>query len=236
MIWRNEPQVLPDNEKYQKMSPKEAATAFFEACTKEDWNEFLKFWPTTAVDERLKSGFGGLEIIGIGEPFKSGGYGGWFVPYEIKPRQIEISMRLSNANPAGRFVITGQCDNKLQNCEDANWLKEPEILPDNASYAKMSPEEVVKAYFNALSSLNWDEQRKFISGTNVDEEKRKCEAAAKAGIDIQKQLPTVEVVKSFWSAEQSAYFVTCRVSMVIKHNLAIRNDNPAKRWVVDGGI
>lgn len=243
MVWYGQPQVLPDNEKYVKMSPKEAATAFFDACAKEDWNEFLKFWSATSVDEKLKSSLGGLEIISIGEPFQSKGYAsngsGWFVPYEIKFRPTEINMRLSNANPAGRFVITGQCDSNLHNCEEANWTKEPEILTDNAAYAKMLPEEAVKAYYNALSSLNWDEMRKFMPGDDIDKMKRECDAAEKYGIkkiDLQKQLPTVEVIKSFWSAEQSAYFVTCRESRIKKFNLAIRNDNPAKRWVIDGGL
>jgi len=30
--------------------------------------------------------------------------------------------------------------------------------------------------------------------------------------------------------------VKCHVVMVKKWNLAIRNDNPARRWQVDGGI
>lgn len=110
MIWRKEPQELPDNERYQRMTPKEVATAFFQACAKEDWDEFLKFWPATAVSERMKSLLGGLEIISIGEPFKSGGYGGWFVPYEVKFKNGEIkkmNLALRNDNPAKRFVFDG---------------------------------------------------------------------------------------------------------------------------------
>jgi hypothetical protein len=60
--------------------------------------------------------------------------------------------------------------------------------------------------------------------------------AAKFGMDVQKKIPIVEVGESSWSAEQSAYFVKCRESSVKKFNLAVRNDNPAKRWVVDGGL
>ena len=33
--WFKEPERLPDNEKYEKMTPKEAAQAFFEACERE---------------------------------------------------------------------------------------------------------------------------------------------------------------------------------------------------------
>jgi outer membrane lipoprotein-sorting protein len=236
MTWYEEPKVLPDNEKYQNMIPKEAAQSFFEACAREDWNEALKFWSSTAVDERIKSYLGGLEIVSLGEPFQSKGYGGWFVPYEIKLRPREMNIRLSKANSAGRFVLTGQCDDKMQNWDDFNWEKPPHILPDNAKYAQMSPEEVVKEYNNALLTMNWSELEKFIPASDVSKIKTEFEAAKQYGVDFQKNIPTIEVIKGTWSQDQSSYIVTCRATHVRKFNLAIRNDNPAKRWIVDGGI
>jgi outer membrane lipoprotein-sorting protein len=241
MIWFGEPQILPDNEKYVKMSPKEVAVAFFSACAKEDWNEFLKFWSATAVDERLKSYLGGLEIISIGEPFKSGGYGGWFVPYEIKlpPMASEFHLRLSNANSAKRFVITGMCDSKLQPIHEMKWLNEPEVLADNDAYAKMSPAEVVKAFNSAFSRQDCNEMRKFLPDSFVEGLRHDFEEWEKRG-EVKEGQSFCEVTgEAFWSAEHSAYFVKCRQSgevQVKKMNLAIRNDNPAKRWVVDGGL
>ena len=41
--WSQEPQKLPDNEKYASMTAEQAARAFFEACAREDWNEAGKF-------------------------------------------------------------------------------------------------------------------------------------------------------------------------------------------------
>lgn len=236
VIWSQEPQVLPDNEKYVNMTPKQTAEAFFKTCADENWGEFLKFWPMSAVDDNLKSYLGGLEIISIGEPFKSGLYGGWFVPYEIKLRPQEINVRLSNANPAKRFVITGEYDSKLQLTEEIKWSNEPEVLADNDTYAKMSPQEVLKKYYDMVSRLDFNEMRKFVPDSYVKKFKSECEMAAKFGVDVQKQLPVVEVGESSWSAEQSAYFVKCRQLSVKKFNLAVRNDNPAKRWVVDGGL
>ncbi|UCG57848.1 MAG: hypothetical protein JSU70_23655, partial [Phycisphaerales bacterium] len=74
------------------------------------WDEFLKFWSASAVDERIKNHLGGLEIISIGEPFKSGRYPGWFIPYEIKlssggVRKHNLAVR--NDNPAKRYVVDG---------------------------------------------------------------------------------------------------------------------------------
>jgi hypothetical protein len=110
MVWDKEPEILPDNEKYQQMEPKEVAQAFFQACADEDWDEFLKFWITSEVDQRIRDYLGGLEIISIGEPFKSGGYSGWFIPYEIKLKSGHIkkhNLAIRNDNPAQRYVFDG---------------------------------------------------------------------------------------------------------------------------------
>ncbi|MHC4426330.1 MAG: hypothetical protein ACYSYV_09555, partial [Planctomycetota bacterium] len=110
IIWHEQPRKLADNEKYEQMGPKETAQAFFEACADENWDEFLKFWGASAVDQRIKDYLGGVEIISIGEPFKSGRYIGWFVPYEIELRSGRIkkfNLAVRNDNPAKRYVVDG---------------------------------------------------------------------------------------------------------------------------------
>ena len=50
VVTYKEPERLSDNAKYEKMTPDQAARAFFDACEKKDWNEVQKFlWP---CDER----------------------------------------------------------------------------------------------------------------------------------------------------------------------------------------
>jgi outer membrane lipoprotein-sorting protein len=110
VIWYGQPRELADNEKYQQMGPKETARAFFEACADENWDEFLKFWSASAVDQRIKDYLGGLEIVSIGEPFRSGRYPGWFVPYEIRFRNghtKQMNLAVRNDNPAKRYVVDG---------------------------------------------------------------------------------------------------------------------------------
>ncbi|MFH1370532.1 MAG: hypothetical protein ABII09_04520 [Planctomycetota bacterium] len=108
VIWFEEPK--DEGEKYRQMTPKEAAEAFFKACSEENWDEFLKFWPMSAVDEKLKGYLGGLQVISLGEPFKSGMYGGWFIPYEIKLKDGTVrkhNLAVRNDNPAKRYVFDG---------------------------------------------------------------------------------------------------------------------------------
>ncbi|UCC31321.1 MAG: zf-HC2 domain-containing protein [Phycisphaerales bacterium] len=110
VIWYKQPEVLPDNEKYVRMSPDEAARAFFQACADMDWDEVLKFWARSEVHQGMKLYFGRLEIVSIGEPFQSGQYRGWFVPYEIKlwwGGTKKHNLALRNDNPAGRYIVDG---------------------------------------------------------------------------------------------------------------------------------
>ena len=110
--WRKEykePQRLPDNEKYEKMTPKEAARVFFEACAKEDWNEVQKFVPED-LDDGFKKQWGGLKLVAIGKPFKAKTYFGWYIPYEVKfkhggGKTMNLCMR--NDNPGRRYVVGG---------------------------------------------------------------------------------------------------------------------------------
>jgi hypothetical protein len=222
------PQKLPDNEKYASMTAEGAARAFFDACAREDWNEVGKFM--SPITDQLKEYLGGVEVVSLGQAFTSKAYPGRLVPYEIKLRPImTFHLRLANTNSAKRYVITGVYDSKLKLQQEMNWSNEPEVLANNDAYAKMSPTEVAKAYLDARSKLDWAEMRKFAPDSDVDKAKRQVKEA--------KERPVLEAGEAFWSAEQSAYFVKCGVVAPIKkHNLAVRKDNPAARWQVDGGI
>jgi len=110
VIWFEQPKELADNKKYEQMGPRETAQAFFDACADENWDEFLKFWTASAVDQRIKDYLGGLEVISLGEPFKSGQYPGWFVPYEIKLKSGGVkkhNLAVRNDNPAQRYIVDG---------------------------------------------------------------------------------------------------------------------------------
>lgn len=108
VVFSEQPKELPDNEKYAQMTPDEAARAFFEACSREDWEECGKFG--LPVTEQVKKILGGLTIDKIGEPFQSQDYPGWFVPYEIKFRTGQVhkhNLAVRNDNPAKRFIVDG---------------------------------------------------------------------------------------------------------------------------------
>jgi hypothetical protein len=107
--WVKDPERLPDNAKYEKMTPLEAARAFFAACAKEDWNEAQKF-ETMPFDNTLREYLRGLQIMSLGQPFQSKSYPGWIIPYEIKFNGGHVkkhNLFLRKDNPAMRYVVDG---------------------------------------------------------------------------------------------------------------------------------
>jgi hypothetical protein len=110
MNWVREPEILPNNEFYENMTPGNVARTFFEACAEKDWDEVSKFWTTSSFPKQMKKYLGGIEIISLGEPFKSGRYPGWFVPYEIKLKNGHIkkhNLAIRNDNKAKRYMVDG---------------------------------------------------------------------------------------------------------------------------------
>jgi|GEM_PF-591474 len=228
------PQKLPDNERYAAMTSEQAAKAFLEACGKEDWNEVGKF--LSPLSSQTKKNMGGLEIISLGKPFTSQDYAGDFVPYEIKLRPVIINVRVANTNAAKRFVLTGNYDEKFNLLEDMKLSAEPEVLTNNGDYAKLSPTEAVQAYFNAQAKLDWVEMSKFTSKYNVETLQHDAEVIQKQGFDVKNVIPVVKVIEAVKTPDQSGYFVKCIKTSIKKQNLALRKDNPAERWQVDGGF
>jgi hypothetical protein len=229
-----EPQKLPDNDTYASMTPEQAARAFFEACGRQDWAEAGKFM--SPLNDQMKAYLGGAQIISLGQAFTSQTYGGRFVPYEVKLPAQQFNVGVANTNAAKRFVLTGMYGPQFNLEQDLKWSGEPEILTNNDAYAKLSPKEVVQAYFDAQAKLDWVEMRKFTSQHDVDETKSQVQSVQKMGLDVQKVMPTFQVGEAVQSPDQSAWFVKCTMSQTKKHNLALRKDNAAGRWQVDGGL
>lgn len=230
--------ILPDNERYAAMGPKEMATAFFQACAEENWDEALKFMTTSRVDERFKSAYGGLTIVSIGEPFQSEAMSDlqWIVPYEIKFCPAEQLTLVSNNNAAGRHVIMGWYNSDLQPSQTLEWNTEPALLAPDSPYQTLSPEEVVSTCETALLNLDFDTLCLFMPKDEVEPMKNQLQAALKSNPDVKKILPRTEIKRSFWSKEHQGTFVVTSESRTKAWNLGVRKDNDAHRFVIDGGL
>jgi hypothetical protein len=106
---------------------------------------------------------------------------------------------------------------------------QPTALPDNEKYASMKPKQVAEAFFEACATEDWEKARKFWVGKIDDRVKRGL-----GGLKV------VSIGEPFQSKPYPGWFVPYEITLksgeTKKHNLAVRNDNPAKRWVLDGGL
>jgi hypothetical protein len=90
--------------------PKEAAAYFFDSLAHERWDDVLAVMPMSRVPDVLKKCCGGLQVISLGEPFRSGTYAGYFVPYQIRLPDGSIkthNLTVRNDNPDHRWVWDG---------------------------------------------------------------------------------------------------------------------------------
>jgi hypothetical protein len=89
-------------------TPRETAAVFFEACAAKDWERLRSVHGN--FSQKGKDFLGGLTVISIGEPFQSGLYPGWFVPYEIRLANgyhKKFNLAVRNDNKARRWHVDG---------------------------------------------------------------------------------------------------------------------------------
>ncbi len=111
--WNNL-QIEAKGENFKGISSKQAAELYFGAIAKENWDlaaeamDILTF--KTEQAKQFKEYYSGLQIVKIGESFKSGIYAGEFVPYEIKLKDgktIKGKLALRNDNKNKVWQVDG---------------------------------------------------------------------------------------------------------------------------------
>jgi len=109
VIWDVPPEQMPMKGSVPATA-RDAAVAFLEGLSQSDWDRVLTVYPATAIHDSLKRTGGAFQVISIGEPFQSGLYSGWFVPYEIQftnGYHKKWNLAVRNDNPAHRWVWDG---------------------------------------------------------------------------------------------------------------------------------
>lgn len=106
--WMTDPAAKPAQ--VSLTGPKEAAAYFFDALAHESWDSVLRVTWEARIPPVVKQVYGGLQVISIGEPFQSGLYPGYLVPYQVRLRDGSTKtykLAVRNDNPAHRWIIDG---------------------------------------------------------------------------------------------------------------------------------
>ncbi len=106
--------LIPESDIFKNISSKRAAELFFNGLANSDWDlvgqTYATFHGKTERVEKLKDTLGGLKLVKLGEPFKSGLYAGEYVPYEIRLKSgktIRHNLALRNDNPNKVWLVDG---------------------------------------------------------------------------------------------------------------------------------
>jgi hypothetical protein len=114
--------------------------------------------------------------------------------------------------------------------EDAIWYKRPDEMPTARDTSAMTPKEVAQALFKAMADDDWEGVRKF-AGSVLDSPHVRQEFSA---------LQVIRIGEPLRSGLYPGWFVPYEIRLksgeVKKHNLAVRNDNPKRQWMFDGGL
>lgn len=221
----SEPEPVPNNEKYEKMTPEQAARAFFDACGRKDWDE-VRVFMTSGITDGFKESMGGIKLLSLGEPFQSAISllnGDWFVPYEIRFPESTADIVVRNDNPAKRWIVIFP-DVPF----DQKKLDELKKTTGSEEYAKMTPKEAVEALFRAFEKKNAGQAEQLLGGA-MSTEMLKLMMSVHSFVDVHIDDAALDKQSGFWH-------IPVRYSIVKKHNLALRPYKKAKRYIIDGGI
>lgn len=190
-------------------------------------------------EEKLKNEYVNVaKIISIGTPVLQSN---WFFPSFKVPCEVEIITLDGQKIICRPNAYAGPNDSNTFTC-GLTWIGYKDtvdgreyitdILSD-PNYEKITPKKAAEAFFKACSEKNWDEFLKFMPPLDNDDR-----------IEQIKQylggLQVISVGEPFKRGEFPGWYVPYKVrfnnGLVQDWDLAIRNDNPAKRYVLDGGI
>jgi hypothetical protein len=115
--WTNEPPVLADNDAYARMTPAEAAAAYFRAASQLNWAEMRKFVPDydvandkRQIDQAEKAGMDVRKLMPVTEVvegFWSPEHSAWFVKCRVLLQIKKHNLALKKDPKTGRWYVDG---------------------------------------------------------------------------------------------------------------------------------
>jgi hypothetical protein len=120
---------------------------------------------------------------------------------------------------------------QLQLPANVSWQEDMKVLPDNAKYAAMTPEEAARDFLEACGREDWTEAGKFMSPvTQSFKEDRGGLQLVSLGKAFSSAISVIN------GAQFVPYEIKYKGGQTVKHNLALKKDRNTGRWFVDGGI
>ena len=113
--------------------------------------------------------------------------------------------------------------------EGREWVDVNASIKGSGKFAGITPEEAARIIFSAVESNEKEFVKEAFTYYDIDKI-----------FQGYRGVKLIRLGSSFKSGSYPGVFVPYEVKLangkIVKHNLALRNDNPNKEWVIDGGI
>jgi hypothetical protein len=110
------------------------------------------------------------------------------------------------------------------------WYVPPEQMPTASRPLPQSAKETAELFFQAFAKEDWEQVLAVYPASSIPDTMKQYLAG----------LQVISIGEPFQAGRYPGWFVPYEIRFesgaVKKHNLAVRNDNPARRWVFDGGL
>jgi hypothetical protein len=218
----------------------ETVRQFFQALIDKDYKKAGAIYGGE-LEQHAKAGFGAVNIariVSLGPPSAQTNWvkHGFSVPCTLEIIQADGQKVVQQFSP---YVRPGDDETHPDrwNITGGVELSSVQVLPENEKYASMTSQQAARAFLEACSRKDWNEAGKFLSP--LDERLR----GNLGGLEILSLGEPFSAEKYPGGLAPKNYpgqFVPYEIKLpngsVKKWNLAVRKDNPAGRWQVDGGI
>jgi hypothetical protein len=207
------------------------AREFLEAMIAKDYTKAGRLFGGFPADKmrELAGNVDRLRIVSMGKAHKS--------PSFSITQAYLVSCEVEIQRDGAKAVVPEDIYVRPVYNQPANWAISGDRawdLPDvsdNARYAAMTAEEAARAFLTACGKEDWDEALKFWPKRQIDD-------------DVRQRLGGLKVVsigKAFdkephYAGKFVPFEIQLKAGQKIKHDLAVRKDNPAGRWLFDGGL
>jgi hypothetical protein len=235
---------LPKGNMSDQQAASETIRQFFQALIDKDYKKAAHIAGESEGD--FKGEYGDVnvtKIISIGTPVLQSN---WIIPGFKVPCELEIINLDGQKTICEPNAYAGPDDLEDDNnlpfvIRSIEWIGGKgidgrgyiaDIMPD-PNYEKITPKEAAETFFRACADKNWYEFSKFIP--RLDDDKQIEQIKEYLG-----GLQVISIGEPFKMGEFPGWYVPYKVrfnnGLVQDWDLAIRNDNPARRYVFDGGI
>lgn len=233
---------VPQANMTDEQAAAETVRQFFQALIDQDYKKAGLIYGGQ-LEEYAKAGFGALPVtrivsIGPAEAQTNWVKHGFKVPCEVEIIHSDGQKSVCQSSP---YVRPGDDETHPDrwNITGGVNLGESKVktLPNNAKYASITAEQAARTFLEACGRKDWDEAGKFMSYLD---ERMKAYLGGLKIVSLGESFTAENYPGSLAPKDYPGRFVPYEIELidgsVKKWNLAVRKDNPAGRWQVDGGI